>query len=274
MPEPVIVRRDQALSVQSTDPLFAHGFGLFETIKLDQGRLCFWRQHWQRLVESAEAIGLECPCSEADARRAAYELVQLDGLENCAIKLSLVRIASGAQLYLYARDYQPAASQVRLRFSRAVPLNESSPLAGHKTHNYMENLLLLEQCRLAGYHDLLRSNTAGALAETTVANIFCVVDGVLHTPSLDTGVLPGVIREEVLRLAHQANVQCQEDIYLDYILEDADCVFLTNSLQGMVSVGRIDGDGLSFAFESNTHPLFSQLSQALYESELASETVP
>lgn len=272
MSKPVIVRRDQGLSVQATDPLFAHGFGLFETIKLESGRLCFWQQHWQRMMDSAAAFGLETSCGEREALRAIGELVELDDLEGGAIKLSLVRTGSGSQLYVYSRGYQPAPTQVRLRFSRAVPVNEASPLSGHKTHNYMENILLLEECREGGYYDLLRSNTAGALAETTMANIFFGVEGVLHAPSLETGVLAGVIRDEVLRLAHEAGFQCEEDCYLGCALEDADCVFLTNSLQGMVSVGSVDGDGLSLSFASESHPLFEKLSRAFHESELANGT--
>ena len=244
MSKPVIIRRSEAFKIEATAPAMAYGFGVFETLKLSEGAVCFWEQHWRRMMESAECLGLHCDCSANAALQALGDLVAADALNKSAIKLSLLRMRSGAQLQVYARDIAQSSTQVRLRYSRAAPLNERSPLAGHKTHNYMENWLLLEESRAAGYFDSLRLNMAGALAETTLANVFFVVDGVLHTPSLETGVLPGVIRAEVLRLARESRIPCKQGTYLASIIEKADCVFLTNSLQGMISVGSVQGEGL------------------------------
>lgn len=270
MPKPVIVRPSDTVSLKASDPVFAHGFGLFETIALKEGRLCFWSQHWRRLMTSAEAFGLECVYSEAETLDAVAELVCVEGLQTCAIKLSLVRLGFSAELFVSSREFQLAPPQVSLSLSRAYPINEASLLAGHKTHNYMENVALLEQCRKAGHYDTVRLDSSEALAETTMANLFCYLDGALITPALQTGILPGVIRGEVLRLASSAGIRCEEGVYTGYALENAECVFLTNSLQRMVSVGRVEGEALSLNFDSQAHPLFEQLGGLLAESERAS----
>lgn len=271
MSKPVIIRREQAVPIRGTDPIFAHGFGLFETIKLRDGRLCFWSQHWNRLSRSAKVVGLELSCTEEAVLRGIAELVASDELHTCAVKLSLVKMESGSQLYLYARDYAPAPSEVALRFSCAAPLNQHSPLAGFKTHNYMENTLLVQQCRQAGDYDLLRINIGGALAETTSANLFYVVNGSLYTPAEETGILAGVIRSEVLRLARDHEVSCDLGHEPPESLQDAECVFLTNSLQGMVPVATIHGEGFSKSFQSKEHRVFTTLSNALEEAELESQ---
>ncbi|WP_169305349.1 aminotransferase class IV [Coraliomargarita akajimensis] len=246
---------------------FAHGFGLFETIKLESGHLCFWPEHWNRLLGSASVLGIDCSYGADTVLEQVNELISSAGLLDGAIKLSLLREADDSRLLVYSRSLPEVPQMAELIFSREVPLNEHSVLAGHKTHNYMENLSLLEMARNEGYYDLLRSNTAGALAETTLANIFCIVKGVLHTPALEAGILPGVIREEVLRLAYGLGLSVTEDIYLDYILEDADAVFLTNSLIGLLPVRKIQGEGVVYMYRSQTNKTFKELKAALAKSE-------
>ena len=106
-----------------------------------------------------------------------------------------------------------------------------SSLAGHKSHNYLENILVLEAAHLAGCYDGLRLNTQGEIAEGAISNIFFFRDGRWYTPVLACGLLPGVIRETLLQL-----LEVEEGRYTPADLISAEAVCLTNSSVGLLSL--------------------------------------
>lgn len=259
MTEIIKITPGDSVALDPTQSGFAHGFGLFETIQFSGGRLAFWQPHWARLQASAEALKLELTCAADAVLQAIRELVAADGLDSALIKLSLVREGGGSRLFVYARPAVPVPAVARLRFDPNCPINERSILAGHKTHNYMENISLLESARSAGYYDVLRVNTIGELAETTIGNIFFVIDGALWTPTLETGILPGVIRGEIIAL-HPAT---REARFEAEIFERAEAVFMTNSSCGILPVEAILGVGFEKSYSSARHPLVLQLQRKL-----------
>lgn len=267
MAEIQVVHPGQIVRLDPNRSGFAHGFGVFETIKLSAGRLCFWGAHWQRLSESAQAFDLALPF-EADALLAALRsLVEETDLREGTVKISLLKDGADSRLFVYARPTTPRPESVRLRLDLDSPINERSPLAGHKTHNYMENMLLLEAARSAGYSDALRVNTAGVLAEATVGNLFFIESGQLHTPALATGILPGVIRGEVLALARALSLQVEEGAYPPERLQRAEAVFMTNSSVGILPVDVVEGAELKIVLQSASHSMVRALTEALTAAE-------
>lgn len=240
-----------SLELEPGDGGFAYGEGLFETIKLMDGGLCFWKAHWARLSASALALGFDLP-EEAFVLAALREWLAAEERTAGIIKLSLVRRGESDTLYMYGREgFGAIPETVRLRLETDTRLNAASLLAGHKSHNYMEAILLWRAARAAGFYDCLRLNTSGHLAEAGVSNVFFLKAGVLHTPALETGILPGVVRAEVLRLALEVNLEIREGQYEAEALSAAEAVFLTNSVAGMVPVASIpnifEGDSAKLA---------------------------
>jgi branched-subunit amino acid aminotransferase/4-amino-4-deoxychorismate lyase len=268
MPSIKILHSNQTALLDPTQSGFAHGFGLFETIKLAEGRLCFWEAHWNRMQASAEALNLKLTSDSGAALFAVRELVQVDHLKDGLIKLSLLREGAVARLFVYARGVASAPGSVQLKLDVRYPVNERSVLAGHKTHNYMENISLLEACRGEGFYDMIRVETLGHLAETTIGNIFFIIDGKLCTPSLETGILPGVIRGELLHLAHT-----KEGLFLPEVLKTAEAVFMTNSSCGILPVERIRSDGADLNFKSSSHLLIKELTAGLVVAEKENSVV-
>lgn len=263
MSEIIILQSGDAAALQPTQSGFAHGFGIFETIKLSQAGLCFWEAHWQRFYNSAVDLGLPLDHTAEEALAAIRELVQADGLRDGTVKLSLLKTGAGAQCFVYTRPAMATIGTGRLQLATTNPINEHSRVAGHKTHNYMENILLLESARAEGYADVLRVNTAGVLAETTLANLFFIKQGRLCTPALSTGILPGVIRAEVLRLAESLAIPFEEGRYSPAVLQEAEAVFLTNSSVGIRLMDTISMEGLYLMLPSEPLPLLDALSSGL-----------
>jgi branched-subunit amino acid aminotransferase/4-amino-4-deoxychorismate lyase len=237
MPDIVLVPPGGSTPVDPAASAFAHGFGLFETMRLADGRLDFWRDHWVRLSRSAQHFALPLP-EEAAVIEALQAYVTDAKLRDGTLKLSLLKEVAGSRLYLYSRPLLPAPESRRLRLDMSCPVFAGSALAGHKTHNYMEAMHLLSQARARGDYDLLRVDTEGYLAESTTANFFFIKDARLHTPSLVGGSLPGVTRAALLRLPELA---VAEDRYRPEVLLGAEAVFLTNATFGVLPIERITG---------------------------------
>lgn len=268
MSEIIILQSGEAAALDATQSGFAHGFGIFETIKLSQGRLCFWEAHWQRFYDSAVDLGLPLNYTREETLIAIRELVQADGLRDGTVKLSLLKAEAGADCYVYTRPVMATIATARLHLTTTNPINEHSRLAGHKTHNYMENMLLLESARAEGYLDVLRVNSVGVLAEATVANLFFIKQGRLCTPALSTGILPGVIRAEVLRLAESLAIPVEEGSYSPAVLQEAEAVFLTNSTVGIRFMDTISGGGLDLMVPGEPLPLLDALTSGLSAAEM------
>lgn len=257
-----IVSPGSTLQLNPMHSGFAHGFGIFETLKLEGRRVYFWAAHWSRLKASAAALGLALSVSEAEVLAALSRLVLDAGLSAGTLKLSLLREGEGTHLYVYARTAHAWPESLKLRLGLDVPLNEYSLLSGHKTHNYMENVLLWESCRADGFDDQIRVNGSGHLAETAMSNLFFQHDGAWHTPSLATGILPGVVRGEVLRME-----AVREGCFQPALLGTAEAVFITNSSVGICPVSRIEGAGVERSFDSAALSRVASLQKALAEAE-------
>lgn len=262
-----IITSKDAVSIGLSDAGFAYGYGLFETIKYVDGVLSFWTAHWARLQLSAKALNLECAFDEVAVLDAIRSLVRQDSLTNSMIKLSLLRVDSGSRLYVYTRVTGNVPEVVELKLETKYPLNPHSLLAGHKTHNYLENMALLEQARAGGYYDAIRLDPLDHLAETTIGNLFIFVDGHLRTPSLVHGILPGVIRGQLLDIA-----DVEVGSYYPDMLQKAEAVYLTNSNVGLLPVARVEGGGVDCSYNSRTHSSYGSLNGLLETAERAYST--
>ncbi|MGJ8652249.1 MAG: aminotransferase class IV [Opitutaceae bacterium] len=253
-----ILPSNQPAALDPRGAAFAYGFGLFETIQFAGKRLAFWDAHWQRLDASAQTLGLNFEYHASEVLAAIKELLRLEAIETTMVKLSLVGAGASTKLYIYLRPIATTPESVRLKLNTECPIYASSLLSGHKTHNYMENMLLLERAKAEGFYDCLRVDDGGYLAETTIGNLFFVTNGKLCTPSLKHGILPGVIRGELLQLT-----EVEEGSYTPEDLQSAEAIFMTNSGCGILPIAGITGAGVDFRVESSVHHMLTELIKRL-----------
>ena len=134
-----------------------------------------------------------------------------------------------------ATPLPPDAEAARVIVATTTRRNEHSPLSRIKHLNYLDNIVARREAMERAADDAVLLNTAGCVAETTVANIFILVDGFMLTPPVDDGALPGILRAEAMKLARAE----ERSISLD-MLGRASEVFLTSAL-GVRPVTHIDG---------------------------------
>ena len=121
--------------------------------------------------------------------------------------------------------------------------------------NYTENILEKEAAVRKGFDEALFLNTQGQVAEGCVANIFWVKAREVYTPAVACGILEGTARARVIQQCLELGMPIHEGSYRPEELFDADEVFLTNALMGIMPVSRLE-DKL---FNLGDYPVTTQL---------------
>ena len=220
-----------------TDRGLMYGEGVFETMRAYNGVVFLFGKHLARLFRSLKALGIKTKASKMEIGKAVYKLLRKNELKDAYVKI----IVTPSTLAIYTLPYLPPKKEgVNLCISTST-LNEKSGIAGHKTLNYLNNLLSRREAERKGCYDAILLNTRGHIAETSSANIFLVKNKKIYTPPKKTGILPGVTREEVIRLARKdLKIPVKETFMGKSALYDADEIFVTNSL---VEVLPVVGEG-------------------------------
>jgi branched-chain amino acid aminotransferase len=239
-----LVPRDEAL-VSVLDHGFTVGDGVFETMKVVDGRVFALSRHLRRLDRSASVLGLVTPSHEVIRDAIAEVLFANPQLLSGSARLR-VTLTAGISPLGSDRGQASPTLVVAVMATKTWPdsttvatvpwvRNERSAIAGAKTTSYAENVVALEYAHVRGASEAIFANTVGQLCEGTGSNIFVVVDGVALTPALGSGCLAGVTRELVLEWSDAR----EADLDLG-VLQVADEIFLTSSTRDVHPVTRVD----------------------------------
>jgi branched-subunit amino acid aminotransferase/4-amino-4-deoxychorismate lyase len=254
-----IIRPGETVELDPAEAAFAHGYGLFETMRIKASKLYFWEAHWRRLSASSEALGISLDVDPNFVLSAIRSLVAEEDPDGClTLKLSVLKEGSSVRLLVYLRPAIARPKDVGLLLDEVSPINERALLAGHKTHNYMENRLLVDRAKAADCYDVLRLNTCGYVTEGAVSNLFWEAGGVLHTPAALTGLLPGVIRAALLEA-----LDIREGLFTRSDFLGAEVIYLTNSSIGIKQVEWVMEKGKKTPFWPEDATLSGRLVSAL-----------
>jgi branched-chain amino acid aminotransferase len=234
--------------IDPSDRGFTLGDGIFETIAVRRNAVRHLAQHLARLRKGADVLGIPLTRSDQEIAEIIGATFTANGLTEGVIRVTLTRgpgqrgivppPSPTPTLVVTAAPLPPEAAPARIIIAKTTRRNEHSPLAAIKHLNYLDNIIARQEAREAGADDAVLLNTAGAVAETTVANIFVLVDGFLLTPPVADGALPGIMRGEAIKLARGEERRVSVDM-----LRRASEVFLTNAL-GVRPVTHIDGEAV------------------------------
>lgn len=215
------------------------GLGLFEVLRAYDGVPFLLDRHLARMRKSARHFGLQLRWSDASIERGVISLLRALKLKSAYVRLVLT--AGGS--FLIRAATLPAIPAKWYREGAAVDYapwrrDPGAPLYGHKTLNYLENVLTLARARAKGLADCLFLSMDGRVLEGCVTNVFLVKGGRIQTPALE-GILPGVTRGEVIRLARSMSIPVEERRLMPRDFERADEVFLTNALIEVLPISRV-----------------------------------
>jgi branched-chain amino acid aminotransferase len=240
-----------------------YGDGVFEGIRTYSGRIFELKAHIDRLYDSAKAIALEIPMTREDLMEAVALTCRENGTDNGYIRLVVTRgvgtlglnpylcktpqvIIICADIQLYPKElYRDGLSIVTVGTVRNLAEAVNPRI---KSLNYLNNILAKIEAINAGCMEAVMLNAQGAVAEATGDNIFALRGNVLRTPPVNEGLLEGITRDTVMRLAVEEGLEVRETRLSRYDLYTADEVFLTGTAAEVIGVVNIDrrriGDGV------------------------------
>lgn len=215
------------------------GHGLFETIKVTAGWPVVFEEHVARLRRSAAALGLAFDGNVERLRALCGNVIDSNNLMDGNLKLVLFQDAGGTGEIVLARSGVYPNETYTRGFRLTVETVTGRPaLAAHKTLNYFENIAAKRHAIERGFDEPAFADMAGELFEGATTNLFMVKTGRVYTPPTDGRILPGIARDRVLR--HLGARALQISISWPQ-LREADEVFVTNALLGVMPVSEIDG---------------------------------
>jgi len=250
-------KADAKVSVYDHGTLY--GDGVFEGIRVYNGKIFEGDGHVRRLYESARAIRLTIPIAPTELTAAMNETVRANGFTDCYIRLVVTRgvgclglnpnkcpragvIIIADSIELYPREmYERGMAIITASVTRNHP-NAISPRV--KSLNYLNNILAKIEAEDAGVPEALMLNHEGNVAECTGDNIFIVRDGTVRTPQTSDGILEGITRGVMLKLCARIGVPCEEKTLQRHDVYVADECFLTGTAAEIVAVTKIDGHGI------------------------------
>jgi len=210
------------------------GLSVFETMLASEGEIKGFDLHVERLQDGLERLGIGM--MEVDLAEDVRTLLAANDLDD---KRAKVRITAIVDFYMIEAEVAQERSEVCAVVLSEFIRNERSPVVGIKCGSYAENIMALHEAQQAGVDEVIFLNSVGDVAECATANVFIVKDGELFTPDLESGCLPGVTRELVMRAARVLGMNVSEGTVSLADLLDADEVFLTNTQIGVQAVSSI-----------------------------------
>jgi branched-chain amino acid aminotransferase len=252
-----------------------YGDGLFETIKMINGKLLFEDDHFARLWKGLKALEFEIPknLTVDFLQKEMTALAQKNGHANAArIRLNIVRGDGGlydAKNHLpnYIIQSWPLAPSNGEWNSNGLVLGiyeaakkSCDLLSNLKHNNYLPYVLAALKAKSQKWNDAIVLNTNGRICDTTIANIFIVKDGAVFTPSLQEGCVAGVMRRVVVQQVLKSGIDLiEKEISISELLA-ADEVFLTNSIY---NIRWVQGIGDITFKNSLTYTIFSSLQSTI-----------
>ncbi|TWT32096.1 Branched-chain-amino-acid aminotransferase [Blastopirellula retiformator] len=258
-----------------------YGDGVFEGLRVYEGKVFRMEQHLKRLYDSAKAILLEIPLPIEAMTDAVLETVEKNGLANCYIRLLITRGAgtlglgpertSNPQVIIIVDKISLYPEE---HYRNGLEIVTASTIRNHpgalspriKSLNYLNNIMAKCEASKAGCLEALMLNHKGEVSECTADNIFIVKNGVLMTPPTDAGILEGVTREAVLELAVEAGIPTQEKTLTRHDVYVADECFMTGTAAEVIAVVRIDsrpiGDARPGPITLKLQELFHKLARS------------
>lgn len=261
MPEQWIFLNDEYVTKENAkisvyDHGFLYGDGVFEGIRVYSGNIFRMKEHMDRLYNSAKSILLNIPYTQDELTKIIANTVEKNEVEDAYIRVVVSRgvgdlgldpyncprpsvIVIVEPLAIFPKElYETGLDIVTVATRRNRP-DVLSPKV--KSLNYLNNVLVKIEARLANVSEALMLNDQGYVAEGSADNVFIFKDGIFYTPPGYVGALDGITRNAVIDIALELGYEVKEEPFTRHDVYTADEVFLTGTAAEVIAVVKVDG---------------------------------
>lgn len=245
-----IVKKEEAV-ISPFDHGYMYGLGLFETFRMYDGHPFLLGDHLRRLRDGLEILNIDCSIERNEIENILSELLEANRLTDAYVRLNISAGIGdiGLQTDVYTKPTLlimmkelPYSERFAAKQGKILKTIRNTPESDYrlKSHHYLNNVLAKREIQGAMNTEGIFLTKDGDVAEGIVSNVFWYKDGTLYTPSVETGILNGITRQFVLSLARKLEVEVEEGLYSVSKLLQAEEVFVTNSIQEIVPLTRIE----------------------------------
>ncbi len=210
----------------------------------------------ERLFNSCKIYRMEIPFSLEDYSKAIVETIRVNSMDECYIRPIIYRgyhslgvnpfpcpvecciIVWKWGQYLGEKAVAEGVDVRVSSWNRVAP--NTFPTAAKAGANYMNAQLIKMEALVEGYAEGIALDSFGFVSEGSGENLFLVSNGTLMTPPYHSMILPGITRDSVLTLAHDAGIPTKEQVIPREVLYTADEVFMVGTAAEITPVRSID----------------------------------
>lgn len=237
-----------------------YGTGCFETMRFENGQICRFEEHVERLIRGLDYLQLPkhlYPNREFLREKINY-LIDSDkeeGLFKIRLQCSLLEnngyhLDSDVELLTHFRisNLQVSDKPVKLLTAKTRVIPSLCRPADLKLSNMLHYRTAYREAMERSYDDALMLTIEGFIAETSVANLFWASGNRVFTPSEDCAILPGIMRKATIQaIKKRGKLSLEEGIYKKESIHNADLVWVSNSVVEMRPVISIDNTTLNYS---------------------------
>lgn len=243
--------KSEEIRISPFDHGFLYGVGFFETFRTYNGHVFLFDEHMDRLRRALSEYRITMPYEDAEILAAVRMLNDAEGGEDGYFRLN---ISAGEHDIGLAPSSYPKPNVILFRKKLSLTArgtekngvwlettrNNPESMIRHKSHNFLNNVrgrLELPSLKLS---EGLFVTVEGFVAEGVTSNVFWMKNGVLFTPAIETGILPGTTRAVIIKIARTAGLVVNEGFYSKTDVENADELFVTNAVQELVPLSGLE----------------------------------
>ena len=241
---------DQSYQIENNRG-FLYGDSVFESIRIIDGKICFWEDHYFRLISSMRILRIDIPDHftpdffESNIM-SLHNIISKNGCSR--VRLSVFRNSAG--------KYRPISNECKFLIScenlksKKFLINQEpykvdifkeyyidkQLISSLKSNNKIINVIASIYAKENFLDNCILLNNDKMVCEFINANLFLIKDGCAITPDLKSGCLNGVMRKNIIRILKKNNIEIVERSIHSYELIDSDEIFGCNSIQGIFSI--------------------------------------
>jgi len=230
--------------VSFRDGGFQFGDGLFETIRFKNRKLFAAKNHLQRLRSGLNTLDLKLESSDTELIQILQQVIHENQIESGLLRLMITRgkitgtpwnYIGKSGVYISIRPITPIPEySVKVVYLKETnyPIIRFNPAI--KSMNYIGNMKAKKDAEIQGAYEPVFYNSDGIITECAIRNVFYIKDGALLTPSLNLGVLPGVMRSKIINISTEMEIKVKETNIPFDTINEMDEAFISSTGIGLL----------------------------------------